>query len=97
MVDLYDSTKGEAWLDNTDWLVVNETISPCDWAGVACVDGHVAELNLSGNGLTGALPASLSDLAFLTRFSIDRNADRRGHRSIRLLAGRLDPAGRPRL
>ncbi len=74
LASLFTQTKGTKWLDNSNWLTVNETISPCDWYGVGCAGGHVTELVLNNNGLGGTLPSSLADLPFLTRLLVDRNA-----------------------
>ncbi len=62
LVQLYQSTSGEQWADNTGWL---ETEDPCTWHGVTCVGQHVDALVLNGNGLSGALPPSIVDLSEL--------------------------------
>jgi hypothetical protein len=33
LVDFYNSTNGDDWKDNKNWLQTNE---PCDWLGLAC-------------------------------------------------------------
>lgn len=62
LIDLYHSTNGDAWTDNTNWLADD---SPCDWYGVTCREGHVTRLDLDINNLDGQLPASLVDLPYL--------------------------------
>ena len=59
---LYNSTGGDTWVDNTDWLA---TDTPCSWYGVSCTSGHVTGINLDSNNLDGTLPASLQDLDYL--------------------------------
>jgi hypothetical protein len=73
LVALYATTAGAEWIDATNWLTVNDTISPCDWYGVTCANGQVVALELSGNRLTGPLPAALGALTGLTRLLLDSN------------------------
>ncbi|MCI5161312.1 MAG: hypothetical protein D3917_04650 [Candidatus Electrothrix sp. AX5] len=63
--DLYNSTNGPSWQDNTGWLA---TDTPCSWFGVVCDNGELTEIHLAGNGLLGQLPETigyLSDLEYL--------------------------------
>jgi hypothetical protein len=62
LVALYNSTNGDGWWCKTGWL---QTHTPCSWCGVTCANGRVVDLNLSRNGLTGTLPASLGNLTNL--------------------------------
>ncbi|GCA64527.1 hypothetical protein KIPB_014552, partial [Kipferlia bialata] len=51
---LYRQTDGHKWRSGADWMVLTDH---CDWEGVDCDDaGRVTGLDLSGFGLTGALP-----------------------------------------
>jgi hypothetical protein len=52
LVALYNSTNGPGWLDNTNWL---ETTTPCSWYGVLCSGGHVYDVDLSSNQLSGTI------------------------------------------
>ncbi|MFD2561875.1 leucine-rich repeat domain-containing protein [Aquimarina rubra] len=62
LIDLYNSTDGPNWTNNTNWL----TDAPvCDWAGVTVVDGKVTGLSFSNNGLDGAIPATFGNLIHL--------------------------------
>jgi Leucine-rich repeat (LRR) protein len=68
LVDFYQSTDGSNWVRNLGW---NDTNAPCAWYGVSCEDGHVTNLNLLNNGLSGAIPepfGNLSNLKFLSLF-----------------------------
>ncbi|MEN8218509.1 MAG: hypothetical protein ABFS56_19500 [Pseudomonadota bacterium] len=53
LVALYNSTDGDNWTRNSGWL---ETNAPCGWYGVTCSGGHVSELHLRSNELTGTIP-----------------------------------------
>jgi len=58
--DLFDQMGGDGWTRSDNWLDPN--VSPCDWYGVTCENGHVTGLSLANNGLTGTLPDAI--LAF---------------------------------
>ena len=60
---LYDSTGGESWTNRNNW----KTSAPLgEWYGVTTdTAGRVTELDLSGNELTGSIPAALGDLELL--------------------------------
>jgi hypothetical protein len=67
LVVLYESTDGDNWDNNTDWLTTN---TPCTWHGVTCNAGHVGALRLAGgwgggNNLTGSLPPEIGNLIHL--------------------------------
>ena len=62
LVDLYTSTNGANWKNNTGWNMIN---TPCDWYGVSCDSGHVTKLNLNRNNLSGPIPESLGKLGHL--------------------------------
>ena len=68
---LYDSTDGDNWFNNTNWL----TDAPLDeWHGVIIdFDGRVSELNLNHNLLTGELPPELSNLTNLKTLDLRVN------------------------
>ena len=77
---IYDGTNGADWLDHSGWDR-NVESEVCDdgagnaWAGVVCDagTGHVVEILLAGNNLTGALP-DLRGLAEVHYFDFDFNA-----------------------
>ncbi|RKZ72367.1 MAG: hypothetical protein DRQ57_17470, partial [Gammaproteobacteria bacterium] len=71
LVDLYNSTDGANWGNNTGWLKTN---TPCSWYGVrGCSDGHVTDLNLGDNQLSGSIPESLSNLSSLYFLNLNNN------------------------
>ncbi|WP_299903343.1 hypothetical protein, partial [uncultured Aquimarina sp.] len=70
LIDLYNSTDGANWTDNTNWL----TDAPvCDWYGVAVVNGKVVSISLSLNNLKGTLPTSLNSLTSLSSLYLQNN------------------------
>ncbi len=68
---LYKETAGDGWLNSEAWLKEPDMSK---WFGVKLTeDGcDVAEINLSGNHLTGVLPPSLK-LSVLTRLDLSNN------------------------
>jgi len=63
LVTLYNSTDGVNWTNHTNWLQTN---APCSWYGIHCAGGHVTEVTLHGNNLSGSIPAQLGNLSYLT-------------------------------
>ncbi len=79
--DLHRTGDGSNWTNSDGWLggVVLE-----DWYGVETDSiGRVTVLDLAENGLAGRLPASLGNMASMTRLEIGDNPD---------LSGRLPPS-----
>ncbi|MDM8525396.1 leucine-rich repeat domain-containing protein [Desulfococcaceae bacterium HSG8] len=73
LIDLYNSTDGENWSDNSDWL--GDTGTECTWYGITCDarDTHIVHANLSGNNLTGTIPPSLGNLLSLEQLDLYDN------------------------
>ena len=64
LMALYNATDGPNWTTSTNWNT-NEPIST--WYGVgAGLSGWVESLSLSGNGLSGTIPAELGNLLHFT-------------------------------
>jgi Leucine-rich repeat (LRR) protein len=70
LIELYNSTDGENWWDNTDWNVTN---TPCSWYGMTCDGGHVTSIVLDVNQLSGSIPASLGNLSNLEVLVLNYN------------------------
>ena len=62
LVALYNSTDGANWSNNSGWL---DTNTPCNWYGVTCSAGHVTELSLDWNQLSGSIPPEVGNLTNL--------------------------------
>jgi len=70
LVDLYNSTDGPHWSNNTNWL----SNFPIDqWRAVRLTGDRVSQLFLGNNGLNGTLPASLGNLTALTSLNLQGN------------------------
>lgn len=63
--DLYTATDGPNWRESLSWLEAEG--SECSWHGVTCSPSGdtVVGLDLSGNGLIGVVPASITALTDL--------------------------------
>ena len=79
LIDLYNSTHGDSWTDNTGWKAAplagdgfQDTVcgAATAWHGIVCdgTDTHVMQISLAGNNLAGSIPSltNLSALVFLT-------------------------------
>lgn len=74
LVDLYNSTNGASWFNNTDWMVAADE---CTWYQVTCDAGHTTVQTIIfgrlGNNLSGTLPASLGNLTSLQSLWLSGN------------------------
>ena len=65
---LYNGTGGPSWDASSGWTQAD--VPHCQWLGVGCINVnetiHVTTLLLSGNNLTGSIPAALGNLSQLT-------------------------------
>ena len=73
LIDLYVSTNGTGWADNTHWM--EEEGTECTWKGVICNDGkdHVTKLILDSNELEGEIPESIQNFTYLQMISVPNN------------------------
>ncbi|WP_223788748.1 fibronectin type III domain-containing protein [Marinicella meishanensis] len=71
LVTLYESTQGDQWHENLNWL----NGDPCDdqWFGLICSNNKLVELRLSGNNLSGEIPPAIGELTDLTLLAMGEN------------------------
>jgi hypothetical protein len=69
LVDLYNSTNGTNWPNNTNWLKA----PVYTWYGVTVINGRVTAVNLPADSLHGVLPGSLGNLDKLTHLNVSTN------------------------
>ena len=73
---LYDAMGGERWYDTGNWFT---DVPLREWHGVdADTQGRVVGLDLSHNGLVGAIPPDIVDLGALASLSLSGNDLSRG-------------------
>lgn len=67
LIALFNSTNGDNWVDNTNW---NSSELVGNWQGIRTTNiggvGHVSEINLGGNNLTGTMPTEIGNFPELT-------------------------------
>ncbi|WP_353573137.1 LamG-like jellyroll fold domain-containing protein [Candidatus Albibeggiatoa sp. nov. BB20] len=69
LISLYTDTNGSQWPRQANWLLDKD---PCIWQGMSCQSGHVTEMDLHNNGLSGVLP-SLAALTQLQQLELQQN------------------------
>lgn len=70
LVDLYDSTDGQNWRNNTGWKTT-EPVSK--WNGVGVSNNRVVSLGFTGNQMNGKIPPSFKNLSKLTNLYLIDN------------------------
>jgi len=70
LVDLYNSTDGEHWKYNYNWLTENPVST---WFGITVSDTRVTSIFLYGDRLNGTIPSSLGNLKNLKEIIFDYN------------------------
>ncbi|MEJ2627816.1 MAG: choice-of-anchor D domain-containing protein, partial [bacterium] len=69
LVALYDSTDGDNWTNNANWL--SQPVET--WYGVTVSNKHVTALELNDNNLTGTLPQEMENLDKLKKLTLNGN------------------------
>jgi len=67
---IFTQLGGSNWTNKSGW---GQTTTPCSWYGVTCSGGHVTQISLSNNNLTGSLPTDINNLSYLQVFSVPFN------------------------
>ena len=71
--EFYNLTSGEMWLNNTNWLILNDNITICNWYGITCSGKWVEKINLKDNGLGGPLPEKWERLPYVDSIDLSKN------------------------
>ena len=70
LVNLYNSTGGQDWVNNTNWL---STLPISDWYGITVKDSSVIAIELSRNHISGQLPNDIGQFANLEILNLSDN------------------------
>ena len=70
LIAIYNATNGDSWTNNKNWCT-DADIST--WYGVRVVDGHVTDLDLYNNNLSGTLPKEIGELKKLGYLQMSYN------------------------
>jgi photosystem II stability/assembly factor-like uncharacterized protein/Leucine-rich repeat (LRR) protein len=70
---LFYQTNGYQWSMNDNWT--EKWGTECNWYGITCDTDHthIEKIDLSNNGLSGALPITLSNLTYLNDLDLHGN------------------------
>lgn len=69
LVDFYDSTNGDFWVNNQRWNIGDPCIE--NWFGVMCNKfGNIISLHFFENSIDGVIPDSIKNLKNLIYFNI---------------------------
>ncbi len=72
LADFYVSAKGAEWTENSNWM--DPYSNYCGWLGITCDEmSNVIALELSNNGLSGKLSASIGNLTSLENLDLSDN------------------------
>ena len=71
LLALYNSTNGDNWTINTNWLDTAKPLS--EWYGLTLTNNRVSSLNLGNNNLTGTLPVEIGNFSELTYLGLWSN------------------------
>ena len=70
LVELYNSTDGANWTNNTNWL----TGPVVDWFGITLAGNRVTNISLASNSLSGSIPPEVGNLTNLSDLNMGGNA-----------------------
>jgi gliding motility-associated-like protein len=69
LVDLYNRTNGNQWINNTNWFSGNVPT----WYGITVSGGRVTRIDLEANNLNGPMTDSLFRLTALKKMNVSHN------------------------
>lgn len=75
---LYNATGGDNWINRTGWENINTTATKDDvttaWKGIETItDGHITNIHLYNNNLTGTLPPEIGNCIQLLYLDLSSN------------------------
>lgn len=70
LLAFYKATNGDNWINNDNWCS-DKPLS--EWYGVTTFHGHVEQIDMIANNLSGKLPAELGNLSELNGINISNN------------------------
>jgi len=70
VVSFYNSTNGEDWINNNNWLS-DKPLN--DWYGLTVNDSNIIKIEIKRNNLTGSLPENFGRLNKLTNLDLSDN------------------------
>ncbi len=74
LLTLFETNGGTEWKRTAGWDTSPDSAgTECTWYGVECSEGTVVSLDLTGNRLTGSIPAELGNLANLELLELNFN------------------------
>lgn len=71
LLELYEALDGDRWRRRDGWK--QPTADPETWYGVEVLMGHVAAIELPANELSGVIPDSIQQLAYLRVLDLSKN------------------------
>ncbi len=72
LVALFNATDGDNWTDNSGWNTTINNVSDA-WHGITISGGHVTEIILNNNNLTGIIPPEIGNLTHLSYLDLGSN------------------------
>ena len=70
LVEFYNSTRGDYWIDTSNWL---SAMPLNEWHGVVAVGDRVVSLSLPRNGLSGSLPDRFGEMDQMLHLDLSHN------------------------
>eukprot|EP01084_Bolivina_argentea_P247397 413896_1 len=68
LIDFANNLNYKDWKENSDWM---SDKSICDWYGIECSSGHVKEIQMKSNKLSGSIVSSIGNLTELKELNIE--------------------------